>query len=91
MFMLSEQLVADSGCGITSKHLLHLLVSCSAQHCFIEYNFRGYIEQVPRLPLGDIIRSYGISFHCYVDDTQIYIPVESKDSSSCFAQHVKYN
>ena len=30
--------------------------------------------------LGDFIRSYGISFYFYADDTQLYIPVESEDS-----------
>ena len=33
------------------------------------------------LPLGDVIRSFRISFHCYTDDTQLYIPVDSGDSA----------
>ena len=34
------------------------------------------------LPLGSILRKHGISFHCYADDSQIYVPLKKADSYS---------
>ena len=34
------------------------------------------------LPLGSMLRKHGISFHCYADDSQIYVPLKKKDEHS---------
>ncbi len=36
------------------------------------------------LPIGSIFRKFDVSYHCYADDTQLYIPIKRNDKSAFY-------
>ncbi len=59
--------------GVPQGSVLSPLLFSLYMYIYNEYNNINII--------GNIIRKYGISFHCYADDTQLYISTRPDDTS----------
>ena len=77
---------------LTDRTQFVLYEGSESKHCKLRFGVPQGSVLVPllfaiyMLPL----HSFGISFHCYADDTELFIPVESRDSQiqkveSCLA------
>lgn len=53
-------------------HILFILLFYSLS---LIYTTKIYLELIILFPLGPVIPSHYIKFHCYSDDTQFYVPV----------------
>jgi len=59
--------------------------ACIISSYLVFYAFNGPIPcgllfSLYLFPFGSIIRKHGLSFHCYADDSQIYVPLRKNDT-----------
>ena len=72
---------------LTDRRQFVLYESSESKHCKLCLGVpQGsvlcpWLFAIYMLPFANIIRSFGISFHCYSDDTQLFIPVGSGESA----------
>ena len=72
---------------LTDRARIVFYQGSESKHCKLHFgepqgSVRGpLLFVIDMLPFGDVVRSFPISFHCYADDPQLFIPVESRDSA----------
>ena len=72
---------------LTDRTQFVLCEGSESKHCKLRFAvpqgsvLGSLLFAIYTLPLGHVIHGYGISFHCYADDTQLFIPVEPEDSA----------
>lgn len=63
--------------GVHLSSVAHLTCGVPQGSILTPFLFSLYM-----LPLGSIMSKFGVSYHCYADDTQLNIRIKRKDNSA---------